>query len=318
MTGTPGVLCCGNIVFDTLVRPAPNETHWHTSLWVDSIEQQIGGNGANTAIAIARLGVPARLAGRVGKDANGERVLAILRTSGVDISFVDQAEDPTSASVALVRADGARALLHCPGVSRSVFNPPPALEGPLSAGCRFLHIGNPFGVPGLRANGPAMLKQAHELGLRTSIDGGWDSRGEWLRALAPSLAETDLLFVNHDEARELTGHTDPVRQAEILQQAGASAVVIKWGAEGCAVFENTRQFHSPGFPVEVRDTTGAGDCFAGGFLAGLARGMDFPDAARLANAVGARSVTAVGSITGLLGFEETLAWARALQEQPRL
>ncbi len=314
MTQTPGVLCCGNIVFDTLVRPAPNETHWHTSLWVDSIEQQIGGNGANTAIAVARLGVPARLAGRVGKDANGERVLAILRESGVDISFVDRGEEPTSASVALVRADGARALLHCPGVSRSVFNPPPALEGALSAGCGFLHIGNPFGVPGLRANGPEMLKEAHRLGMRTSIDGGWDSRGEWLRALAPSLAETDVLFVNHDEARELTGHTEPPRQAEILREAGAKAVVIKLGAEGCAIFEKNRQFHSPGFKVTVRDTTGAGDCFAGGFLAGLARGMDFPEAARLANAVGARSVTAVGSITGLLSFEETLAWVRTVQE----
>ncbi len=314
MTEAPGVLCCGNIVLDTLVRPAPEATHWHTSLWVESIEQQIGGNGANTAIAIARLGVPARLAGRVGRDWGGERLLGVLRHAGVDVSFVDRGSEPTSASVALVRADGARALLHCPGVSLSVFAPPPTLEGALSRGCGFLHVGNPFGVPGLRANGPVLMRQAHELGMRTSLDGGWDSRGEWLRALAPSLAETDVLFVNQDEARELTGHKEPSLQAASLRDAGAKCVVIKLGAEGCAVFEESGQFTSPGFAIAVRDTTGAGDCFAGGFLAGLARGLDLADAARLANAVGARSVTAVGSITGLLSYEETLDWMRSTGE----
>ena len=62
--------------------------------------------------------------------------------------------------------------------------------------------------------------------------------------------------------------------------------------------------------MPVKDTTGAGDAFVGGFLAGLYRGMNWQEAAKLANAVGALSVQAVGAVRGLLSYEQTLAWMR--------
>ena len=68
---------------------------------------------------------------------------------------------------------------------------------------------------------------------------------------------------------------------------------------------------APGFRVNAVDTTGAGDCFAGGFLAALQRGMTLPEAARIANRVGALSVQSLGATAGLLGWESTLALASA-------
>lgn len=63
----PGVLCTGNIVMDVLARPV-DEITWGGTRWVDSVTQELGGNGAATCAAIAMLGVPSRLIGAVGHD----------------------------------------------------------------------------------------------------------------------------------------------------------------------------------------------------------------------------------------------------------
>jgi sugar/nucleoside kinase (ribokinase family) len=88
-------------------------------------------------------------------------------------------------------------------------------------------------------------------------------------------------------------------------------VVIKLGARGCAVFTSGEATHVPGFVVDVVDTTGAGDCFAGGFLAALNSGAAYAEAARFANAVGALSVQKIGAINGVRSRAETEAWLRA-------
>jgi ribokinase len=62
--------------------------------------------------------------------------------------------------------------------------------------------------------------------------------------------------------------------------------------------------------VEAIDTTGAGDCFAGAFLAGIARGMDYAGCARLANAVGAMNVEKIGASTGVRPYKEISAWMK--------
>ena len=92
---------------------------------------------------------------------------------------------------------------------------------------------------------------------------------------------------------------------------GASDVVIKLGAEGCAVLTPDGVELFPGFEVDVVDTTGAGDCFVGGFLSALSRGDAYPEAARFANAVGAMSVQKLGAINGVRTRAETEEWMRA-------
>jgi sugar/nucleoside kinase (ribokinase family) len=66
----------------------------------------------------------------------------------------------------------------------------------------------------------------------------------------------------------------------------------------------------PGFDVAVVDSTGAGDCFAGAFLAAASRGMDLSQASRFANAVGALNVQALGAVGGVRSFDQTLEWMR--------
>ena len=306
-----GVLCCGSVVADVLVRPV-SEPGWGKTTWVESIEIGLGGNGANTSYTLARLGTPARLLSAVGLDDFGSTVLARLNEGGVDTRFVERsAALPTATSVVLVHPDGRRALLHRPGASRQAFPDGLQLSDTLTSGYSALHLANIFGMPGFQRHAPEVLNRARAQGLFTSMDTAWDPQELWMKTLGPCLPYTDLLFVNEDEAQQLTGSGDPEQAARILRRHGAGRVVVKLGPRGCLVAGPVDEFLAPAFKVDAVDTTGAGDCFAGGFLAARQRGWDYPAAARFANAVGALSVASLGAVTGIRGFEDTAAWMEA-------
>src|SRR3954471_11073245 len=123
MTKAPGVLCSGSIIYDTLVQPF-DDSAWGTTRWVQSLEYHVGGNGANTARALAILGTPVRLLGIVGDDAQGNFVLHELQESGVNISAIGRAGLPTAATVVLVNQFGNRQFLHRLGASVEAFHEP--------------------------------------------------------------------------------------------------------------------------------------------------------------------------------------------------
>ena len=302
-----GVLCCGNIVLDILVRPV-DQLVFNTSLWVESIEQQLGGNGASTAFALGTLGVPVRLLGVAGRDPFGEFALARLSRAGVELGAVGFSESPTATTVVVVNSRGDRMLLHRPGASEAAFHQPVEFHAPIPEGMSHFHLANPFAFPRFRPHAAETLHRARAAGLSTSLDTGWDALGRWIEDLGPCLPFTDLLFVNADEARLLTGMNEPAGAAWRLRELGAGAVVVKLGAGGCRVLAPEANFAAPAFEVPVIDTTGAGDCFAGGFLAALHRGASLEEAARFANAVAALSIQFVGAPSGLRSYAETQAW----------
>jgi sugar/nucleoside kinase (ribokinase family) len=305
-----GVLCAGNMVHDTVVWPVEGLA-WNTTTWVDCLEQHLGGNGASTSYTLGILGVPVRLLAATGRDAFGDLLLARLAGAGVDVSAVVRSEAPTPRTVALVNAQGDRFFLHRAGASREAFAEPiefsPALVGSLS----HFHLANPFALPHMRRQAGEVLRRARAAGLTTSVDTGWDQYGRWMEDLAPCLPFTDLLFPNEDEARCLTGLNDVAAAATCLRELGAGAVIVKRGAEGCDGFTSDGSVHVPAFHVRPKDTTGAGDCFVGGFLAALHRGRDWQEAGRFANAVGALSVQKLGATTNLRSFEETEKWGQS-------
>src|SRR5579884_1786919 len=308
------VLCCGNLVRDILVGPV-EEPGWGRTTWVRSIEETFGGNGANTSYTLARLGESVRLMGTVGQDEAGTRVLAQLEAAGVNVKGVRRSALSTPTTIALVHASGARAFLHQPGASHEPFDDVLDIVADMVRGCNRFHLANVFALPALRSRAGELVARARDGGATVSIDTGWDARGEWLSTLRPCLPHADLLFVNDDEARELTGQSHPIKAARELQRHGVRNVVVKLGAAGCFILAGEESIASPAFQVPVVDTTGAGDCFAGGFLAALQRGASYIEAAQFANAVGALSVQKLGGTTGLMTFDETAAWAAS--QQPR-
>jgi len=296
-----GVICSGAVIHDTLVRPV-EELHWGTTAIVETIEPHIGGNAANTSIALATLGVPVRVMGAVGDDEQGRFVTSALRRAGVGLEALAVREEPTAATVALVKEAGARLFLHRPGVSTTAFAAPLEFPAPLIGGMSHYHLASLFILPNFRPCAPETLARARAAGLTTSLDTNWDPRGRWMADLAPCLPELDFLFMNEDEARMIAA------DAKAVLALGVRAAVMKLGPLGCAIYTGEREVRCAAFDVEVKDTTGAGDCFVAGFLAAHLRGASLAEAGRFANAVGAFSVQAVGGATGVRGFEETERW----------
>jgi sugar/nucleoside kinase (ribokinase family) len=309
-----GVICAGGICLDILLRPI-DQLQWGTSTWAEEFIEELGGNGGNTAFAAALLGTPVRLMGMVGDDPAGERVLARLRGAGVDLSLVECAAAQTTTTICIVNSAGDRFFLKNLGVSKQIFATPIEFTAPVAAGHTHFHLANLFSLPHLSRHGGEILRRAREAGLSTSLDTGWDPENRWLERVGPCLPHTDLLFINQDEARMLTGSTDPQTAARFLREQGVRDVAMKLGAEGCVVVTPETSFHSPGFQVETVDTTGAGDCFAGAFLAALHRGESYERAACFANAVGAMAVRQLGAISGMRPYAETMAWFEQAKRQ---
>lgn len=283
------LLVAGNLVYDWIAGPV-EELAWEQTTWPATFATGLGGNGGTTAYAAARLGARVRLVTACGDDAHGAICRGRLSLAGVETVCLPGLSGETALTMGLFRADGARALVHRPGVLAEAFGAVPSLL-PYGDGVRWLHVANPFAVPALRRHAAGYLREAREAGWTTSMDLGWDRMGEWMQVVGPCLPYCDWLFANAAEA-------------EALGPVGVPTV-IKRGAAGCLV----DGVAVPGVPVVAVDSTGAGDSFCGGFLAAMLRGLDPMAAARVANAYGAQSVSAAGPTTGLRGWEETVVAA---------
>lgn len=281
------LLVAGNLVYDWIAGPV-EELAWEQTVWPAEFAAGVGGNGGTTAYAAALLGAGVRLVTACGDDADGELLRGRLAEAGVEGVYLPGLRGGTARTMGLFRADGARALIHRPGVLAEAFGDVESLL-PFGAGVRWLHVANPFAIPGLRRRAAGYLREAREAGWTTSMDLGWDRLGEWDRVVGPCLPYCDWVFANAAEA------------AEVDFSGFGGRVVVKRGADGCTV----DGIAVPGERVRAVDSTGAGDCFCGGFLAASLRGWDPMAAARFANACGARSVSAAGPTDGLA------AWAAA-------
>jgi sugar/nucleoside kinase (ribokinase family) len=300
-----GVLCVGNICYDIPVWPV-DSIAWGKTVWVDAITFSVGGNGANTSYALATLGVPVRLTGMVGRDAHGDAILDVLRKAGVQMD-ISRTDNPTTSTIVLVQSSSDRSFVHQPGASRDLT---PDLISYSAEGFSHFHLANPFAVTNIRPVGGEILARAKAAGLTTSLDTAWDTTGRWMEDIRPCLPSTDLLFLNESEAKMLTGSDNPQTAARILREQGSTDVVIKAGPRGCMVFVGREEHEAPGFLVKAKDTTGAGDCFVGGFLAAIHHGHNYSQAARIANAVGAMNVENLGAAQGVRSWEETQTWMR--------
>jgi sugar/nucleoside kinase (ribokinase family) len=305
----PDIVVLGNFVVDIIGKPIERLPERGRLALIDTLETHVGGNGPNTAGALGRLGAAAAAAGRVGDDLYGRFLLESLQGWGVDTRTV--VRDPEAATgVTFVPVDltGERSFIHYSGANARFR--PEDLDWDLLPAARHLHLASCFILPGL--DGPpaaALLQEARRRGLTTSVDVCWDRQGRWMELLRPCLPHADFLTPSEEEARQLTGRADPDVMAQVFHDCGCRTAIIKLGERGCYYSGAEGAIASPAFPVEVRDTTGAGDCFVAGFLYARAQGWDLERTLRFANACGGRSVSAVGAVTGMGPAAEIEEWA---------
>jgi len=304
------VCCLGILVADVVGKPIEAFPPKGTLAAVERMELHVGGCAANTSLALAKLGVETAILGKIGDDGFGQFLAATLERHGVGThGLVRDDAEATSATMVAVDGAGERTFLHYPGANavfaaRDVFWP--EIEA-----APILHVAGPFLMPRyMGADNAAVLKQARALGKTTTLDTVWDATGRWMSVLAPCLPFLDYLMPSWEEARLLTGRETPEDIAQVFLDAGVGAVGLKLGAAGAYLrTAGGDELRVPPFPVEAVDALGAGDCWAAGFLCGLARGWDLERTARFANAAGACAVQALGATTGIRSFEATYALA---------
>ncbi|MEJ2670993.1 MAG: carbohydrate kinase family protein [Deltaproteobacteria bacterium] len=241
-----------------------------------------GGMAANTAYALARLGFPVSLIGRVGNDADGTFLKENL--AGVDLTQV-RTQGESGRAYILTDLEGERTILVAPNTNDDLQEQDIPWETLRSAG--FLHLTAFVGEAPLRLQG-AIAGRIPE-SVRLSLDPGelYARRG-W-PALEAILDNTETLLVTETEWRLLGGklHAHPVWAPPV--------VVIKRGALGARLLTPLRHLD---FPVElageVVDTLGAGDVFAAGYLAGRLAGLHLNLCVRLGNRAAAVSLSGAG------------------------
>jgi len=275
---------------------------------VDEARLTVGGSGAILACGAVKLGLRVAIAGVVGDDLFGRFMLDELARRGVDTRGVTV--DPTRSTgitVVLSQLDD-RAMLTAAGTIGDLRAS--LIEPELIGSARHVHMSAFFLQLGLAAELPEIFEEAHRAGATTSIDPNWDPAGAWDGGLLDLLSETDVFLPNAMEAMRLARISD-LDEAIARLRARVPLVVVKNGARGAIASGAGVSVRSPGFAVQIVDTTGSGDSFDAGFLAGFLAGEPLDRSLELGNACGALSTLAAGGTDG----QPTMAEATAAIEE---
>ncbi len=274
----------GNAAIDLSLRvgrlPQPGET----SLALETVSD-LGGKGANQAVAAARAGALTQLFAAVGDDADGDRLIAQLNAEGIDTRHVMRVGCPTDLSIITVDAQGENTII-TRNEAAARFRPEPgALFDAARAGDWIALQGN------LSAEVTADVLHAARLGAGRTLLNPGPVRFDCV----PLLGDVDILVVNEVEAATLTALDEPSLAATELHRAGARDVCVTLGAAGLLWCNDSGTQHLAAVRTTAIDTVGAGDAFCGTLLAALAQGLAMPLALRWAQAVAAYAVARRGA-----------------------
>lgn len=286
------VVVVGSLNMDLVVHvprlPRPGET-----IVGGELRTYAGGKGANQAVAAARLGASVTMIGRVGDDDFGRQLSDSLQKEGVDVTRL-QTDRRASTGIAMIAVEegGQNSIVVSPGANmrltlediaeaRDAIDSADVLVMPLEVPMECIR---------------EAVRRAHASGVRVVLN----------PAPAQPLADDLLAMVtalvpNESETAWLTGlPVETIAQAEraaqVLLARGVGVVVLTLGERGALLLEqNQTARHLPAYPVDVVDTTAAGDAFVAALAVGLAEGASLDQAVRMANAAGALAVTCRGA-----------------------
>jgi sugar/nucleoside kinase (ribokinase family) len=305
---------CGSCVADLLIRPIPLDKPIGPGrlFTAEPVEITTGGVTSNTGIALARLGMKAGVLSYVGGDDFGAMIRQRLETEGIDCGrLLKHPTAPTSTTAVLIDPSGERSFAHCVGAPKLIDKQLMLANMDLFARAKIMLIGYYSLMPNLDPDLPEVFAAIRAAGCMTGLETAGD--GGTMQPLDRILPQTDLYVPSREEAVHQTGQTDPRRIIDAYRDCGAPGLLgVKLGASGAMLSPARGQYiEIPPVqpPGKVVDTTGAGDSFLAGLIAGLLRGFEPEKAGRIAAAAGACCVTGYGASAGLRDFAQTAALA---------
>ncbi|HSU72997.1 MAG TPA: carbohydrate kinase family protein [Candidatus Binatia bacterium] len=269
---------------------------------IDDLVMDTGGGGTNTAVSFARLGFKTGYAGAVADDQNGKHILDILRKEKV--TFLGKSKKGKSGySVILMHLKGDRTILAYKGVNDTLQTRD---VKPIAA--TWLYCSSMLGQSGETL--VKLIEAAKKKGTRVAFNPSLYLAQLGLRKLTPILKHTDVLVLNKEEAEALLGMNAPIKTLLTKLSEHIPVPVITDGPHGAYATDGGTLFAIHPHHVPVVETTGAGDAFASGFVAGQLLGKDLPTSLRMGQAQAEGVLSAVGAKNKLFTRPQLLAEMR--------
>lgn len=311
LEGGPTVLCLGEVLIDFIANtPGSLQT-------VASFLKCPGGAPANVAVGLTRLGISCGLISKVGADPFGDFLIKCLKENDVDTDGVTRTNQAPTALAFVALSDTkepdfffyrnpcADLLLREDELPENWFQH-----------AQFLHVGSVSLTqdPSRRATITA-VKLAKQNGMNVSFDPNirldlW-AKGlpECRRIIRQLLSHTDVFLPSQEELSILMDTTDLEKAVSQVLKLGPQFVCVKQGLNGALlVYKEAdgviKKIQRPAYKVDIVDTTGAGDGFNAGFIAGLVQKKKLSEALEFANAVAALVITQKGAMTALPTLEQ--------------
>ncbi|MDK2982200.1 MAG: dehydrogluconokinase [Chloroflexota bacterium] len=298
----PNILVLGDIAIDFNMQtdaypPEGGAAHARNA------DMRLGGSGCLTALTLARLGLSTTLAANLGNDIFADFILQKLQAARLNSSLVQRLPEQQS---------GFFMIADTPNDKHTTFGNRGANAQPLPEAdimeClpdySHLHLSGYILLDDEQfQTARRVLLRAKDLGLSTSLDPGLCFAPQAQEKVRSLLAHIDYLLPNRDETARLGRKETLAEQIEALLDLRCGAVVVKLDVDGCRFIDrqtNLSQAAPAIAPDEMVNTSGAGDCFNGGFLAGMLGGDGPAKALQLGNAAARRLITSPHGILDLL------------------
>jgi ribokinase len=294
----------GNCTVDVFFRlerfPEPGETLIASHRFVD-----LGGKGANQAVAAARFGLPVRLVAPLGSDADGAMARERLAAEGLPSAGLLVVDHPTDQSIITVVPGGENTIVSSAAAARALTPAQAETAVDQAAPTDIVMVQGNL----TRETTLAALRRARERGALTFVNPApiqWDWEEVW------ALADTSVL--NRVEARWLLGTADPGEALAALRGRGCARAVVTLGAEGAVAEDAAGRVRQPALQVEATDTAGAGDTFCAALAVALALGRSLDAGVALAQRAAALTVSRPGTQSAFPTCEEARALLEAAAE----
>tara|TARA_B100001113_G_scaffold137810_1_gene113075 strand:- start:79 stop:990 length:912 start_codon:yes stop_codon:yes gene_type:complete len=296
------IIVFGSINMDLVVYSDKQPTKGETILG-NSFETFQGGKGANQAVAVAKLGLPVSLIGKVGNDVFGDELLENLKRETVDTSMIVRHEGPSGVAFIYVFEQTSENHIIVISGSNKEVKSNQISDKELSTSDVLI---SQLEVP------PSEIE---DLFIRAKNSGTYRmlNAAPALEISKNLIRETDLLVMNESELENLSERSvdneniDSIAEAiKVLNLKTTQSIAVTLGSKGVYVYTNQKGDFIDGHKIEAVDTTGSGDCFIGALATHYLKSNDLLDSVNFANKAAALSVTKRGASASMPTLEEVV------------
>lgn len=310
------VTVIGPAIIDIMAGPIGERIFAVGTMPMEDIQLSYGGNAYNESVVLSRYGIKVNLISKIGNDEAGKRLLENIEKYGINVDGVVIEEGlSTSINVVLFDDKGERRFLTNPKGSLRRLSENDIIDK-LDLAADIVCFSCMFISPLIDIQA---MKRIFKIikskpGRVLIVDMTKAKNGETIEDLFPILEYIDYILPNEEELKILS-HGDYNQGAKQLLKAGVKCVVVKLGRNGCKVYSGEDTFNVDAYQTDsLKDTTGAGDCFAAGFIYGLSKKMDLKECAQFANATASCCVEHVGATEGINSIDKPMKRYKFLHE----